>query len=287
MLVALARPRVRRRGDGRTSCRSATTGSLLSGGTVPVLSVAVGVEVTAGVTLILPEFLDQMLLRARRGLSGARRTSSRCGCCSSGLYGVITSRHLVHLVLCLRRDAGLDLRAAARDRLAHGRRGADLRRHPAEHAGRRPGRAGADAHRRRRRGDGRRGAARARPCRRTSASARSTPTRSARCAADAPCRSRRSPCSCRCWRRRVLAATSPFVAPRRLAGIVAGARRALATRGAVRGRRSAHADGGTLVDLVRRLAAARRRRGRHRLRRRPARCRRWRCSSPCSASRRS
>jgi multicomponent Na+:H+ antiporter subunit B len=40
-----------------------TTGSLLSGGTVPVLSVAVGVEVTAAVTLILSEFVDQMLLR--------------------------------------------------------------------------------------------------------------------------------------------------------------------------------------------------------------------------------
>ncbi len=39
-----------------------TTGSLLSGGTVPVLSIAVGVEVTAAVTLILTEFLDQMLL---------------------------------------------------------------------------------------------------------------------------------------------------------------------------------------------------------------------------------
>jgi multicomponent Na+:H+ antiporter subunit B len=40
-----------------------TTGSLRSGGTVPVLSVAVGVEVTAAVTLILSEFVDQMLLR--------------------------------------------------------------------------------------------------------------------------------------------------------------------------------------------------------------------------------
>ena len=39
-----------------------TTGSLLSGGFVPVLSIAVGVEVTAGVTLILSEFVDQMLL---------------------------------------------------------------------------------------------------------------------------------------------------------------------------------------------------------------------------------
>jgi multicomponent Na+:H+ antiporter subunit B len=41
-----------------------TAGSLLSGGFVPVLSVAVGVEVTAAVTLILSEFVDQMLLRS-------------------------------------------------------------------------------------------------------------------------------------------------------------------------------------------------------------------------------
>jgi multicomponent Na+:H+ antiporter subunit B len=44
-----------------------TTGSLLSGGTVPVLSIAVGVEVTAAVTLILSEFVDQMLLHDRDG----------------------------------------------------------------------------------------------------------------------------------------------------------------------------------------------------------------------------
>jgi multicomponent Na+:H+ antiporter subunit B len=44
-----------------------TSGSLLSGGIVPVLSVAVGVEVTAGVTLILSEFVDQMLLRSSPG----------------------------------------------------------------------------------------------------------------------------------------------------------------------------------------------------------------------------
>jgi multicomponent Na+:H+ antiporter subunit B len=42
-----------------------TTGSLLSGGTVPVLSVAVGVEVTAAVTLTLSELVDQMMLRGR------------------------------------------------------------------------------------------------------------------------------------------------------------------------------------------------------------------------------
>lgn len=38
-------------------------GDLLSGGTVPVLSVATGVEVTGALTLILTELLDQALLR--------------------------------------------------------------------------------------------------------------------------------------------------------------------------------------------------------------------------------
>jgi multicomponent Na+:H+ antiporter subunit B len=42
-----------------------TAGSLLSGGTIPVLSVAVGVEVTAALTLILSELVDQMMLQGR------------------------------------------------------------------------------------------------------------------------------------------------------------------------------------------------------------------------------
>ena len=42
-----------------------TPGSLLSGGIVPVLSIAVGVEVTAAITLILTEFVDQMLVGGR------------------------------------------------------------------------------------------------------------------------------------------------------------------------------------------------------------------------------
>lgn len=40
-----------------------TQGSLLSGGTIPVLSVAVGLEVAGAVTLILSELLEQALLR--------------------------------------------------------------------------------------------------------------------------------------------------------------------------------------------------------------------------------
>jgi multicomponent Na+:H+ antiporter subunit B len=40
-----------------------TEGSLLSGGTIAVLNVAVGIEVAGAMTLILTEFLDQALLR--------------------------------------------------------------------------------------------------------------------------------------------------------------------------------------------------------------------------------
>jgi multicomponent Na+:H+ antiporter subunit B len=43
-----------------------TAGDLLSGGTVPLLNLAVGLEVAGGVTLILTELLDQALLRSRR-----------------------------------------------------------------------------------------------------------------------------------------------------------------------------------------------------------------------------
>jgi multicomponent Na+:H+ antiporter subunit B len=43
-----------------------TEGSLISGGTIAVLNVAVGVEVTGALTLILTEFLDQALLRHSR-----------------------------------------------------------------------------------------------------------------------------------------------------------------------------------------------------------------------------
>jgi len=43
-----------------------TEGSLISGGTIPVLNAAVGVEVTGALTLILTEFLDQALMRHSR-----------------------------------------------------------------------------------------------------------------------------------------------------------------------------------------------------------------------------
>jgi multisubunit Na+/H+ antiporter MnhB subunit len=38
-------------------------GNLLSAGTIPLLNVSVGVEVTGAVTLTIGEFLDQHMLR--------------------------------------------------------------------------------------------------------------------------------------------------------------------------------------------------------------------------------
>jgi multicomponent Na+:H+ antiporter subunit B len=44
-----------------------TTGQLLSGGTIPVLNVAVGIEVSGAIVLILTELLDQAMLRHAGG----------------------------------------------------------------------------------------------------------------------------------------------------------------------------------------------------------------------------
>jgi multicomponent Na+:H+ antiporter subunit B len=44
-----------------------TLGSLLSGGIIPILNAAVGIEVAGAVTLILTEFLDQAMLRRGDG----------------------------------------------------------------------------------------------------------------------------------------------------------------------------------------------------------------------------
>ena len=63
-----------------------------------MLNVAVGVEVAAAMTLILTEFLDQALLRAAMSVAPYLVA---VWLLLIGLYGVITSRHLVHLVLCL------------------------------------------------------------------------------------------------------------------------------------------------------------------------------------------
>ena len=76
-----------------------TTGSLLSGGTVPVLSVAVGVEVTGGGDAD-PQRAPRPDAAAGAGVSVLAYVVA-VWLLVIGLYGVITSRHLVHLVLCL------------------------------------------------------------------------------------------------------------------------------------------------------------------------------------------
>ena len=43
-----------------------TQSSLLSAGMLPLLNLAVGIEVAGAVTLIISEFVDQTLLRSRR-----------------------------------------------------------------------------------------------------------------------------------------------------------------------------------------------------------------------------
>lgn len=48
-----------------------TPGELVSGGTIPLLSFAVGVEVSGGFVLLLSEFLDQLLVIRRRRGAGA------------------------------------------------------------------------------------------------------------------------------------------------------------------------------------------------------------------------
>ena len=45
-----------------------TPGELVSAGTIPLLSLAVGIEVAGGFVLLLSEFLDQLLvIRRKRG----------------------------------------------------------------------------------------------------------------------------------------------------------------------------------------------------------------------------
>ena len=77
------------------------------------------------------------------------------GCFLWGLYGIVTSRHFVHLVVCLAAPADVDVPAARRRRLSRRRHRAGLRADDARaRVGRRSDRASAHAHRHRRRGDG-------------------------------------------------------------------------------------------------------------------------------------
>ena len=94
-----------------------TFNTLASGGTVPLLNAAVGMEVACAVVVLLARFLDQ----ARRDRGGRRRRRAEAIMSGSvrptvmstvpylvagwiflvGCYGLATSRHLVHAVGCL------------------------------------------------------------------------------------------------------------------------------------------------------------------------------------------
>jgi multicomponent Na+:H+ antiporter subunit B len=138
-------------------------GELLSGGTVPVINAAVGVAVAAAVVLLLAGFLEQasscgaQITRASRELAALpggrlavpRRLLRPGHQPQPGARGGVPERRPVRY-----------LRAAARRRLPGWRHRTGVQRRPGRYPGRRPGGAGADAHRHRGVRDGHRGAAR-------------------------------------------------------------------------------------------------------------------------------
>ena len=79
-----------------------TAGDLLSAGTIPLNSVAVGLEVTGAFMLIWTEFLDQASGRARTpaGMSFLPFAVA-AWLFVIGLWGVVASTNLVRTVLCL------------------------------------------------------------------------------------------------------------------------------------------------------------------------------------------
>ena len=85
----------------RTSCRSAL-GQLLSAGMMPLNSIAVGLEVTGAFLLTWTEFLDQALL-VERGEARDELPAVRVAAWLFvvGLWGVVSSKHLVRTVLSL------------------------------------------------------------------------------------------------------------------------------------------------------------------------------------------
>ena len=69
--------------------------------------------------LILVEFLEQTLMVRlhRGGTVSIFPFVVAAWLLLVGLYGVVTSRNLIHLIVCLSGGAGVDVRAAALDRL--------------------------------------------------------------------------------------------------------------------------------------------------------------------------
>jgi multicomponent Na+:H+ antiporter subunit B len=140
-----------------------TFGQLLSGGTVPVLNGAVGLEVGCGMVVLLAHFLQQDIIIAAKSERAARAGArSREGADASERLPVLRGR----LAAAGRRlrhrpqqehdspggvavgSPGRHLRAAARGWLPEGRHRPRLRLdHQADQAGGRPGGAGHDADR--------------------------------------------------------------------------------------------------------------------------------------------
>ena len=82
--------------------RGTTPGAVSSSGTIPLISFFVGLEVAAAFVLIVAELVEQTLLVRQ----GARVMHIFpfvvvAYILAVGLYGVVTSRHLVHQIVCL------------------------------------------------------------------------------------------------------------------------------------------------------------------------------------------
>ena len=76
-------------------------GAVSSSGTIALISFFVGLEVAAAFVLIVSELLDQALLLRREPLMHIFPFIVVVWILAVGLYGVVTSRHLMHLIMCL------------------------------------------------------------------------------------------------------------------------------------------------------------------------------------------
>ena len=72
-----------------------------SGGTIPLISFCVGLEVAAAFVLIVGELVEQTLLVRRGRVMHIVPFVVVAYILAVGLYGVVTSRHLVHQIVCL------------------------------------------------------------------------------------------------------------------------------------------------------------------------------------------
>ena len=77
-----------------------TPGAVSSSGTIALISFFVGMEVAAAFVLLVSELLDQTLLVAER-LMQVFPFVVVVWILAVGLYGMVTSRHLMHLIMCL------------------------------------------------------------------------------------------------------------------------------------------------------------------------------------------